>query len=156
MAKHETVNFNKERVDYQDWLRQPVFKASWWSPAGAHVEALVQINQGERVSNEVIEALRDNQDPEGIKWGDRESISICIGTWNDLALERREEMKETITRALIERIIDSYQKDLEMNVMFARYNPQGETAFTSKAEILRTAVQLRSFQLAQDPGFQGA
>jgi len=79
-----------------------------------------------------------------MEWGSRGSISICIGTWNDLALEQKEEMKEAISRELMERIIDSYQKNVEMNMMFARYNPQGETAFTSKVEILRTAVQLRS------------
>lgn len=151
MTNHETTtNFQDERVDYKDWLRQPVFKASWWSPAGAHVEALVQISQGENVSREVISAL---QDSDGII---PENVGICIGTWNDLAPERREEMKKIIIGALIERIADTYQKNLEMNVMFTRYNPQCEGAFESKKEILRTAVQLRSFQLAQDPGFQGA
>lgn len=83
-------------------------------------------------------------------------MSICIGTWNDLALGRKEVMKEAISTELMARIIDSYQKDLRMNVMFTQFNPQGEGAFEGKKEILRTAVQLRSFQLAQDPGFQGA
>jgi len=133
----ETVIFNGERVDYQDWLKDPVFKASWWSPAGAHVEALSQIGRGEDVSKEVIKALMEGPDPSRMIW---ETIKL----WNGLEQSQKDENEASATETLMERVIETYQNNLKMNVMFYRYNPQGATAVDGKREILRSAVQLRS------------
>ena len=138
MANHEivqeTVNFNGERVDYQDWLKDPVFETFWWSPAGVHVEALVQIGRGKDVSWAVINTLY-KVDP------DRALLSIISG-WNGLGRRQRDVNEATVMETIMSIIIDKYQDDPVKNAHFSQCNPAHID--DAKKYILNLGVGLRS------------
>lgn len=134
MNVETTINFQDERVAYKDWLRQPVFKTFWWSPAGAHVEVLTQIGRGEDVSLAVINTLY-RVDP------DRALLSIISG-WNGLGRRQRDENEATVTETIMSIIIDKYQDDPVKNAHFSQCNPAHID--DAKKYILNLGVGLRS------------
>lgn len=135
MNEHETIHYLGEEVDYQNWLKNPALRGSWWSPAGVHIEALVQIDQSKDVSQEVIDTLL-RVDPDMV-------VLSTISAWNGLRQRGKDENKAAAIGTIMTRVIDKYQDNQEINTAFVRCNPEGVSVFVGKEAIVNMAVYLR-------------